>query len=164
MNLTIDATGVFTATSTIVSVLALAMSAYSAKKTIDFNKRQNDFINTNDKLNKMLLDKEQQESLIQRQADISANFVSFGRSDHRMKVFNRGRSSAKNVRIDFPNGNEVLIESDLREKFPMPSLEPQQSVELIASVGMDSPRRMDVRIVWDDQSGNDREKLLHLTL
>jgi hypothetical protein len=164
MNLTIDSTGVFTAISTIVSVLALAMSAYSAKKTIDFNKRQNDFIDTNDKLNRMLLDKEQQDSLVQRQADISANFISVGRNDHRMKVFNRGRSSAKNVRIDFPNGNEILIESDLQEKFPMPSLEPQQSVELIAAVCMDSPRRMDVRIVWDDQSGNDREKLLHLTL
>ena len=145
-------------------MLALIMSAYSAKKTIDFNKRQNEFIETNDKLNKLLLDKEKQESLIQRQADMSANFVCVGKSQYRMKVFNKGRSPAKNVRLDFPSGNEIVIESELKEKFPMPSLEPQQSVELIAAVSMDSPRRMDIRVVWDDQSGNDREKLLHLTL
>src|ERR1039457_761711 len=150
-------TEIFTAISTIVSVLALGMSAYSTKKTSDFNKRQNDFIETNDKLNRMLLEKEQLENLIQRQADISANFICIGRGDYRLKVFNRGRKSAENVRIDFPSGNEILIESDLQEKFPMPALEPQQSVEIIASVCMDSPRRMDVRIIWNDQTGNDRE-------
>jgi Tfp pilus assembly pilus retraction ATPase PilT len=157
-------TETFTAVSTIVSVLALAISAYSMKKTNDFNRRQNDFIETNDKLNKMLLDKEQHETLTQRQADISANFLKFGRGDYRLKVFNRGKNSARNVRIVFPSGNEILIESDLEEKFPMPALEPQQSVELIAAVCMDSPRRMDVEFVWDDQSGEDRKKLLHLTL
>ena len=157
-------TEIFTAISTIVSVLALVMSAYSMKKTIDFNKRQKDFIETNDKLNKMLLDKEQQENLIQSQADISANFICVGRDNYRMKVFNKGKSSARNVRIEFPNGNEILLEDELKEKFPMPAIEPQQSVELIAAVSMGSPRRMDVEVVWDDQSGVDRRKLLHPTL
>lgn len=148
----------------VVSVLALALAVYSTKKTVDFNKRQNDFIETNDKLNKMLLDKEQQESLVQKQADISANFINIGRDGHRLKVFNRGKSLAHNVRIEFPHGNEVLIMDDLNEKFPMPTLEPQQSVELIAAVHMESPRRMDLRLVWDDQSGQNRGKLLTLTL
>jgi hypothetical protein len=112
----------------------------------------------------MLLDKEQQESLVQKQADISANFIHVGRGDYRMKVFNKGKNSATNVRIEFPNGNEILLEDDLNEKFPMPALEPQQSVEIIASVCLGSPRRMDVEVVWDDQSGVDRKKLLHLTL
>ena len=164
MNLTVSLNDLFTAISSIVSVLALAISAYSMKKTNDFNRRQNDFIETNDKLNRMLLDKEQKESLNQKQADILANFIKLGRNDYRLKVFNRGKNSASNVRIDFPSGNEILLESDLKEKFPMPALEPYQSLELIAAVCMDSPRRMDVEIIWDDHFGADRKKLLHLTL
>ena len=164
MALSIGPSDALLAISTIVSVLAFAMSAYSTKKTIDFNKRQNDFIETNDKLNKMLLDKEQQESLVQKQADISATFINIGKNTHRLKVFNKGKSVASNVRIEFPSGNEVLVEGDLKQKFPMPTLEPQQSVELIAAVHMQSPRRMDLRFVWDDQSGQDRDKLIHLTL
>ena len=56
----------------IVALLALGLSAYSMKKTFDFNKRQNDFIETNNKLNKLLLEKECQDALHQKKADISA--------------------------------------------------------------------------------------------
>jgi len=146
-----------------ISAAALLLSIYSTKKTVDFNRRQKQFIETNDKLNQLLLEKEQQEGLIQKQADISVNFVNIGR-DHRLKVFNKGKTTATNVRIDFPSGNEILVESDVNDKFPMPRLEPFQAVELIAAVHMGSPRRMDIKLLWDDPSGNDREKIMTVTL
>ena len=147
----------------IISTAALLLSIYSTKKTVDFNRRQKQFIETNDKLNQLLLQKEQQESLIQKQGDISASFVKIGR-DYRLKVFNKGKTIATNIRVEFPSGNEILIESDLKDKFPMPRLEPFQSVELIAAVHMGSPRRMDIKLIWDDPSGSDRDKVVTVTL
>lgn len=164
MPLQIGPTEILSGMTAIVSILAFAMSVYSTKKTVEFNRRQREFIETNDELNKMLLDREEQESLSQKQADISANFIKVGSSNYRLKVFNRGRGLAHNVRIEFPSGNEILIEDDVDAKFPMPSLEPQQSVELIAAVCMDSPRRMEMKFVWDDQSGKNREKLLTIAM
>lgn len=111
-----------------------------------------------------MLDKEQQESLIQRQAEISANFINAGNHDYRLVVFNRGKATATNVRIECPEGNELIIDSEIQQKFPMPSLESDQTVELIAAVHMMSPRKMDVRLIWNDPSGNDREKLVTVTL
>lgn len=95
--------------SEIISTAALLLAIYSAKNTVDFNKRQKEFIETNDKLNQLLLEKEKQESLVQKQADISANFVNVGKSSYRLKVFNRGKTAAQNVRMEFPSGNEILI-------------------------------------------------------
>lgn len=148
----------------IVALLALGLSAYSMKKTFDFNKRQNKFIETNDKLNKLLLEKESQDALHQRKADISANFIKIGKNNHRLKVFNKGRNTARNIRIEFPGGNEILINSDIQDKFPIPILEQHQSVELIAAIDMQSPSRMTIKLIWDDETGKDNEKELTPTV
>jgi len=144
----------------IVALIALGLSAYTMKKTFDFNKRQNEFIDTNDKLNKLLLDKEHQDVIEQSKADISANFIKIGRDNSRFKIFNKGKSVAENIRIEFPDGNEIIMESDVKDKFPIPLLEQHQSVELIASIGLDSPSRITVKLIWDDGIGKDNEKIL----
>ncbi|HEY1731070.1 MAG TPA: hypothetical protein VGG15_04950, partial [Terriglobales bacterium] len=76
--------------SAAISLLAFAMSVYSTKKTVEFNKRQQEFIDTNDKLNKMLLQREEQDTLAQKQADLSANFIKISQNNYRLKLFNRG--------------------------------------------------------------------------
>jgi len=150
--------------SDIIALLALILSTYSMKKTVDFNKQQNEFIETNDKLNKLLLEKESQDFLQQKKADISANFIKIGKHSHRLKIFNKGRNTAKNIRIEFPEGNEILIDGDIKDKFPVPILEQYQSVELIAAVHMQSPSRMTIKLIWDDEAGKDNEKVLTPTI
>jgi hypothetical protein len=148
----------------IVALLALVVSAYSIKKTSDFNKRQNEFIETNDKLNKLLLEKENAELIHKNKADISVNFIKTGKNNHRLKVFNKGNNTAKNIRMEFPDGNSLLYSSDLDTKLPIPILEQHQSIELLAIVGFGSDIRMTVKLIWDDDSGNDNEKILMPTV
>ncbi len=148
----------------VVALLALGLSAYSMKKTFEFNKRQNEFIDTNDKLNKLLLEKEHQDALHQKKADISANFIKIGKNNRRLKIFNKGKNTAENIRIEFPDGNEMILESDIHDKFPIPILEQHQSVELLAAVGMQSPSRITVKLIWDDGTGKDNEKTLTPTV
>ena len=148
--------------SDIIAFAALSLSLYSTKKTIDFNKRQKEFIETQDKLNLVLLEKERQESIGHRQADISANLVNIGRS-YRVKVFNRGKATARNVRIEFSANDGVLIPGDVDSKFPLQTLEPFQAVELLATIHMGSPSKMDLTFTWNDASGDDRKKIVTVT-
>lgn len=150
--------------SEIIALIALVLSAYSMKKTFDFNKRQKEFIETTDKLNKLLLEKESQNALHQKKADISANFIKIGKNDHRLKVFNRGENTARNIRIEFPQGNEIFIDSDIKDKFPIPILEKYQSVELIAAFCMQSPSRVTIKLIWDDEFAENNEKELTPTV
>lgn len=109
-------------TSDILAAIALFLSGYSIKKTNDFNEKQNEFIETNDKLNKLLLEKEIQDASNKNKADISANFINIGSSKRRLKIFNKGIGTARNIRIEFPEGNDLFFENDLSRKLPIPVL------------------------------------------
>lgn len=146
----------------IAAVLALILSAWSMKKTNDFNRRQTEFIENNDRLNQVLIEKEAQESEAQKRADLSANFLKIGKSDYRLKVFNRGPGTASNVRLELLDqaAKDMLVQDDVKRKFPVPILEQHQNVDLCAAVHLGAPSRIEIALVWDDASGNDRRKPL----
>lgn len=136
--------------SDIVALLALGLSLYSTR--------------TANKLNTLLLEKESQDALDQKRADISANFIKVGQKKRSLTVFNKGRGLARDVRIEFPEGIGVLIPDEVQAKFPIPILEQYQSVELLAAVTYGSPSRMTIKLTWDDESGTDNEKILTPTI
>lgn len=145
----------------IVAGLALIIAGYSAWKTVRFNKRQAAFEETNERLNLLLIDREAGESEAAKRADISANFYSAGKNNYRLKVFNRGRGTARNVRFETFDGGDLFVENDIARKFPIPVMEQHASVELIGAVHMGSPSRAHIKLTWDDDSGQGHEKELH---
>jgi hypothetical protein len=110
----------------------------------------------------MLIDREKAEGLAAKKADLSANLIQVGKSNYRLKVFNRGKGVARNVRlIDLENPNDTfLMANDISNRFPVPILEYQQAVELIAAIHMGSPLRAHIKLIWDDETGTDHEKEL----
>lgn len=144
--------------SDIAAFSALAVAIWSAVQTGRFNRRQNAFAETAERLNRLLIDKESTELQAQRKADVGANFVKIAKNDYRLKVFNRGPVAARNVRLEFLAGGEVMMASELKQKLPVPALERHQTVELMASINMQSPRRAHIRIDWDDDAGTDHHK------
>lgn len=140
--------------SAIVALVALIVSVFSMHKA-------NQFGATADRLNQMLIEREQAEGIALKKADLSANMVKVGRNDYRLKVFNRGKGTARKVRlIDLSGDNSVLIASDIKRKFPVPILEQHQSVELIAAVTMNRGPSGHIKLQWDDETGVDHEKEL----
>lgn len=142
--------------------MALGIAVWSAVQTGRFNRRQNDFAETAEHLNQLLIRREAADSEQQHTADISANFVKIGKSDYRLKVFNRGASTARSVRLEMLAGADLVSDSELQQKFPLPMLERQQGTELITHVHMQSPSRAHVRLLWDDDSGQGHQKELWL--
>ena len=148
----------------IIACLALLFSAYSIIKTVRFNKRQNSLIEIQERLNTLLLEKEVNEVNRGKKSVLGANFIKLGSSKYRLKIWNQGKATARNVRIEFPGGNDVFIQSDLDSKFPLESLEQYQSVELIAAISMESNRKQTIKLIWSDDSREYNEKTIYPTI
>ncbi|WP_281954056.1 hypothetical protein [Pseudophaeobacter arcticus] len=140
--------------STVFAFFALIISVISMRKA-------NRFGSTADHLNRMLIEREQAEGIASRKADLSANMIKTGKNDYRLKIFNRGKGTASNVRlIDLAGDSSVLIASNIQHKFPVPILEQHQSVELVAAVTLKAGASSHIKLQWDDETGGDHEKEL----
>jgi hypothetical protein len=148
----------------IIATLALLMSGYATWRSHRFKKKEEDLLEVQKKLNALILEKEEHEATEANRAELGANFITFGSRRHRLKIFNKGKAVANQVEVDFPDGNDVVIDSDIQNKFPMESMEPGQSVELIAAVPKETKRKLTVRLIWQDKNGEKREKLVYPTL
>ncbi len=148
----------------VIAGLALLLSIYATVKTIRFNERQKSLIESQEKLNNRLLEKEASESNSEKQANLGASFIKLGSNEYRLKIWNKGKAVARNVMVEFPEGNDVLMQSELDEKFPLESLDIHQSVELIAAVHMGTKPKHTIKLIWSDQFNERNEKLVYPTI
>ncbi len=148
----------------VIAGLAFLLSGYATWQTVSFNKKQKSLVESQEKLNNLLLEKENEGAVKEKSADLGASFIKLGSSKYRLKIWNKGSATARNVRIEFPEGNDVVIDSEVSDKFPMESLERHQSVELIAAVHMQTKRKHVVRLIWEDDAQTHNEKLSYPTL
>lgn len=147
------------------TALAFFLSLFATGMTLWFNHKQKALMQSQERLNNMLLQQGEREQLKTSKADLGASFIKLGSSKYRLKIFNRGKATARNVRIELPDGDcGVLIASEIREKFPLESLEQHQSVELIAAPHMGSKLKHTIRLLWADDASGSNEKTMHLTL
>ncbi|MBO6946403.1 MAG: hypothetical protein JJ855_00370 [Rhodospirillales bacterium] len=151
-------------TGDVIALCALALSLFATWKTLRFNDRQKSLIESQERLNHLLLGREESEIIDSQRAELGASFIKLGNSQCRLKVFNRGRATARNVRIGFPDGCDVIVQSDVERKFPMESLEQHQSVELIAMRSFQTSSKHHIRLTWDDGTGKDQSKSVYATL
>lgn len=150
--------------SEVLSGLAFLLSAFATWKTIRFNNRQKSLIESQEQLAKRLLAKEDAESDQEKKADLGASFIKLGSSNYRLRIWNKGKAAARNVQLEFPDGNDCVIQSDIESKFPLEALETFQSVELVASVGMDTRRKHTIKLCWVDDYSTANENTVYPTL
>lgn len=143
--------------SDVLATIALLLSGYATWKSLragESEKRLNDF----------LLEQGKNQELDARKADLGASFLKLGNSKYRLKIWNKGKATARHVNITLPEDNDVLIESDIKAKFPLEVLEQYQSVELIAAPHMGSKQKQKIRLTWADDFSEENEKTLYPTL
>ena len=143
--------------SDIIATIALFVSGYVAWHQRSINESQR-------KVNMLLLQQGEAEALDLKKAELSASFLTLGKHSHRLKIWNKGRATAKNVRIGFPEGNDFVTEDDVQRKFPLEALEQYQSVEVIAYVDYASEGKHVVELTWDDGTGSNKMKKVYVTI
>ena len=147
-----------------VAILAFLLSLYATWRAHAFKKREEELLEIQKKLNMLMLDKEEREAAHEKEADLGANFVPIGSNKRRLRVFNKGRAVAYHVTIDFPEGNDIILEDDIQEKFPLELLERGQSVDLIAMIAMGTKRKLAIRLSWESADGERCEKTVYVTV
>jgi glycosyltransferase involved in cell wall biosynthesis len=137
-----------------IAIGALLLSAYATWTTFRFNQKQN----------KLILEKEATEILNIKKADLGATFIKIGSNNRRLKIWNKGKSAARNVSLSFPDGNDCLVQSDIDSKFPLETLDTLQSVELIASISLGSKSKHSIKLTWSDDFSDHNEKVVYPTI
>lgn len=69
----------------VIAGLAFLLSAYATWQTVSFNKKQRSLVESQEKLNNRLLEKESEDTLKERRADLGASFIKLGSSKYRLK-------------------------------------------------------------------------------
>ena len=150
--------------SDLISTLAFLFSAFATIKTVRFNSRQKFLIESQEKINAIILEKEKNEAESSKKADVSASITSIGRHDKRLKIFNLGKATASNVRLSFPEGNKFVLLGDIEDKLPLEKLERHASVELIVINELGVKSKQVVLLQWDDDFQHNQEKTVYVTI
>lgn len=148
----------------IIAVMALALSAYAIWTTRQFNKRQLNLIEMQEELSARQLEQGKQDALDASRADVSARYIKEGRSRYKLKIYNKGKAQARNVRIEFPNSDSPVPSNDLQKKLPMEALAQHEWVDLIAAVHMGTPPKIESILRWEDDHALENKKTVYLTL
>lgn len=133
----------------IFTVLGQVRSEYKSRKSDSEQKVMKD---EQDRLRKLLLDKETKSAISEMKAELGARLVKIGKNSYRLKISNRGKVEARNIRLLFPDNdcNEYLSSHDVSDKFPYEVLHPQHGIDIIAHISMDSKTKYRIRITWED--------------
>lgn len=117
------------------------------------------------RLSQLQIAKETAEAASLKKADLGANFYSLGATKQRLKIFNKGKAPARNVRIEFPEDIDCIFQDDIDSKFPLESLAVHGFVELQVwrAIGMTRTKYM-VKLTWDDDFKSDNTVVLYPTI
>ena len=83
---------------------------------------------------------------------MEARFITVGKGQHRLKVWNSGNATAYNVAARF-DGDVGIIILDDKEKQPFEELEARKSYELVLVTYFGSVSKFRIVTEWTDEKG-----------
>ena len=142
--------------SIIISVLALLGAAYTYFVHDCKIKRQEA------KINEYQLAKIMEEEEENKKAQICGNIVKLDKGKRVLKIYNKGKAPAFNIRVDGLDENKISVYG--LKMLPFERLNPQESFELnLLSPGWTITLK--IKYIWNDASQNNKEfeQILQLT-
>lgn len=99
-------------------------------------------------INDYQLDKIDEKKIQKTQAVVRASLIS-GTKGHRiLRVYNKGKATARNVRLMIKDEPDCLYATN---PFPFPALNESENVDLNIHLHHGSPDNMSFEILWDDK-------------
>ena len=142
--------------SLIISVLALLFSAFTYfmhDKKLKVQER---------KINEYQLRLFEKEDIANQKAAIRGNIVKSLKGNRILKIFNSGRATARNIRIDGLDVDGLFHRAD--KLFPYELMNPQDYTEISIYPSLGFPYTIKLKYIWDDESGTNNEYEQALTL
>ena len=114
-----------------------------------------------EKINAYLLKKIETEDSENKKAQIRGNIVKGKKGSRILKIFNSGKSIARNIRVEYLGDMQNII--SWNEHFPYELLNPQDNTEIYLSIS-EGTKIMNIKYIWNDDFQNDNEFTQVLTL
>lgn len=124
----------------VISSSALLLSLYTYFRHDAKIKRQNAL------MNQFQLEKFKKETDSEKKAIIEANVIDKEKGKRIIKVYNKGKATAKNVIVAFPGDPDVMI-SDYPNSI---DIRPQNSMEIYVHTYKGSPDTLQIDFEWQD--------------
>lgn len=135
--------------SLIISVLALIASIFTYFMHDKKLKEQER------KINEYQLKQIEKENLENKKAAIRGNIVKGLKSGRTLKVYNSGRATARNIRVEGLDVNGIFYMR--RDIFPYELMNPQDYTELTMHLTCGCPSTIELKYIWDDEFGDNNE-------
>ena len=135
--------------SLIISVLALIASVFTYLRHDKKLKEQER------RINEYQLKQIEKENLENKKAAIRGNIVKGLKSGRTLKVYNSGRATARNIRVEGLDVNGIFYMR--RDIFPYELMNPQDYTELSMHLTCGCPSTIKLKYIWDDEYGNNNE-------
>lgn len=131
----------------VISSSALLLSLYTYFRHDAKIKNQSALIN------QFQLEKLKKETESEKKAIIEANVIIREKGKRIIKVYNKGKATAKNVAVTFPGDPNVMIPD-----YPTSmEIRPQTSMEIYIHAHMGSPDTLQINFEWQDNFKSDNK-------
>lgn len=142
--------------------VVLFLIFYIIYKKFRYHQLKKDYESLQLQMDRVLLREQAELAQEGEKADLEAVFVKSDHDSHpKLRIRNVNRALAKNIRIDFPNGNNLLLKKEVDAIFPIDSLNSHKEILLSIAVYNNAPRRIAIELTWDD--GYNMNNTKHLT-
>lgn len=135
--------------SLIISVLALIASVFTYLRHDKKLKEQER------RINEYQLKQIEKEDLESKKAAIRGNIVKGLKGVRTLKVYNSGRATARNIRVEGLDVNGLIHRAD--ELFPYELMNPQDYTEVTIHLVVGCPSTIKLMYIWDDEYGDNNE-------
>ena len=135
--------------SLVISVLALIASVFTYLRHDKKLKEQER------RINEYQLKQIEKEDLESKKAAIRGNIVKGLKGGRTLKVYNSGRATARNIRVEGLDVNGVIHRGG--DIFPYELMNPQDYTELTIHLVMGCPSTLKLKYIWDDEFGLNNE-------
>ena len=132
--------------SFILSIIAILGTAFTYFKHERKIKAQEKLIND------YQLDKIEEEKIQRKQAVIRASLIKGNKGQRILRVYNKGKATAKNIRLVIKDEPDYYYASN---PFPFPALNEGENVDLNIFLHMGSPNNISFEILWNDEYSDD---------
>lgn len=133
-----------------IPVLTGVILIYAIYQTVQYARLKNQFDQLQVQMERVLLREKIVLQQASEKADLDAQFVKTDGKHTKLQIVNRNKPLATNVRIDFPEGNQLIIQKEIDAKFPLASLNMHTPIELSIAVYNNAPRKIVLQLIWDD--------------
>lgn len=134
--------------SLVLSILAIIGTTFTYFKHDRKIKDQEKLINDHH------LKKIKEEELSFMQADVRATLMKGDKGKRILRIFNKGKAAAYNIRLELEAEAQALFSSN---PFPFQKMNEHENVDLKIYLHKGSPNNIGFTILWDDEYGKDNK-------